>query len=161
MMMTRIGELTAGEWCETIDGREWRFAPLSLADWAELEARLVASRPDPLAVARDASESLPAAAHRGVLEAAFAEACRATRVTIDELVEFAASGAGTVLLCWLALRRHHPELSEADVAALISRWTDAEVSSAHTRLAGAPPGAYGPAKNSRRQATATSPSPGA
>jgi hypothetical protein len=160
--MTLLGELTGGDWTETIAGRELRLAPLSLADWAVVEARLVASRRDPITVARESLDSLPATAHRAVLEAALSEACRGGRVTIDELVDFAGTTAGTVLLVWLALGRHQPDLREADVAELLRHWTDADRAAAEPRLAGVPPARSDSAKNSPGQevATATSRSPG-
>lgn len=168
LMMTLLGELTGrngagrdcaggdgadgdgagSDWTETIAGRRLRLMPLSLADWAVVEARLVASRRDPIAIAGESLAALPITAHRTVLEAALSEACRSNQVTIDELATFASTTAGTVLMMWLALRTHQPDLSEADVAQLLSRWTDADSAAAEPRLAGVPPEGSNPVKNS-------------
>jgi hypothetical protein len=152
-LMTLLGELTGrdgagGDWTETIAGRELRLMPLALADWAVVEARLVAGRRDPIAIARESLAALPITAHRTVLESALSEACRGNQVTIDELAAFASTATGTVLMMWLALRTHQPDLSEADVAQLLSRWTDADRAAAEPRLAGVPPEGSNPAKNS-------------
>jgi hypothetical protein len=160
--MTFLGELTGSDWIETIAGHELRVTALSLTDWAEVEARLLASRRDPISVARESLESLPVTAHRTLLEAALSESCRSGRVTIDDLVNFASTTAGTTLIVWLALRAYQPELSEADVAELLSHWTDADCGRLEPRLAGVPPGASDPAKNSSGQemGAATLPFPG-
>lgn len=113
-----LSDLAAAETVCAIGGRAYRLAPLRVRDFAEMERLVLASRPDPLAVVRAKLDGLPDHLQRHLLTAAWHEARRAHRVSIDELAEWMNTLAGQVYAFWLSIRRNHPEITREEAEAL-------------------------------------------
>jgi hypothetical protein len=117
--MDGLHEMTAAESVWNIGGKEYRLAPLRLRDYGEMEQRILAGRPDPLAVVRPRLEGLPEPLQRHLLSAAYDDARRGGRVTVGELDEWMDTVEGRVYQFWLAIRRNHPEVTLEEADALL------------------------------------------
>jgi hypothetical protein len=68
-----------------IDGHRFRWSRLTLGDYRELERRYIASRPDPMACAREHLVGLSEGLQRRLLEIAFDAALEPAAPTVEEL----------------------------------------------------------------------------
>jgi hypothetical protein len=116
-----LPEMTAAPGQFRIGDATYRIAPLSFAALGELELWVNKQFPDPKQVAKEMIEAgLPESIAEKVAMEAFRVARQGgVRVNSPEAAQVLASPAGAVQVLWLALRKHHPDLKEPDVARLI------------------------------------------
>ena len=93
-----------------IDGRRCRWSRLTLGDYRELERRYVASRPDPMACAREHLAGLSEGLQRRLLELAFEAALEPQAPTVDELRRWLAGCEGLSVALELCVRRGTPSV---------------------------------------------------
>lgn len=117
--MDGLHELTAAGVTVSIGGREYRFAPLRLRDWGEIERRILATRPDPLDLVLPKLVDLPEHAQRQLLAVAYDDARRGRRVTAAEMNEWLTTPEGRVVQFWLSIRQHHPDVTLEQAEELI------------------------------------------
>lgn len=144
--MSGLRVTAAAAWRQTIDGADYWLEPLALSDWAVLEQRVVEMRRDPLQAAKEHLADLDPDDRRALLEAALSQAARASQVTATQLLEFAATAEGTVMLFWLAVRKRHPHVTLRRASELLDRLGAAELARLRTAAEGQPP-AEDPIKN--------------
>lgn len=124
----------------TVRGKPYLMRPLTLSDYAELESRAEAARPNPVTIAAAASAALPDAAAERLLRIAFEESRRPVKRSAQERVawleEWAESTTeGKAILFWLLLRRNHPEIAgPAQALALMDELIAEQGPQALTRL---------------------------
>src|SRR5690606_13250854 len=116
-----LGRLTGESLRVSIDGAEYWLSPLTLADWATIECRIVETRKDPIETAKERLAGLDDSEKRMLLDAALREATRTAGVTARELLAYTTTRAGFELLFWLAIRKRHPTIDEPQAAHLVAR----------------------------------------
>jgi len=142
--------------CVEIEGREWQISPLRLADYAELERRLLRNRRPPLEAAIEAMSEQAEQRQKYHLGLAFDEARCADRASHDELEAWLRSDEGILHEIWLRLRPMQPEITFANVEALFADRVS-EVAAKMARAAQAT-GEYPLGNSSRRGWKSTHPS---
>lgn len=118
--MQSLHAVAAAPWKIDIGEKSWWFSPLSLADWAILERRLLEGRRNPIDVARENLTRLADDEKRILLDAALRQASSPPRAIPREIAAFLATQSGLCLLFWLSLRKLHPEITEEDAWTLLS-----------------------------------------
>lgn len=105
-----------------VDGKVWQFGPLRLQEHAEIDAAILAERPQPIDVAALAIAKLSdPALQKRARELAFAEMVRGPIVTNEERQTWSVSYKGRVMRNWFRLRQSYPHLSMDDVDQLFIR----------------------------------------
>lgn len=94
-----------------IDGRLCRWSRLTLGDYRELERRYVASRPDPMACAREHLAGLSESMQRRLLELAFEAALEPQTPTVDELRRWLLRCEGLSAALELSVRGATPSIT--------------------------------------------------
>jgi hypothetical protein len=113
-----------------IAGKEYRLRPLQLDDYAEMEARIVAARPDPFEVAAKSISKVPQPMQQAVWDAAMRDARTSRKATLDELVSWGCSEAGFAFTFWRCARKDHPEVeTEAKAREILNQATPEELAS--------------------------------
>lgn len=118
-MTKTLTSLTAAEASITINKRTYRLSPLTLRDYAELEARVLSRRPDPLELAVKTVSSLPYDQQKDVLCKSMAQAAAVRGVSVDELHAYCRTREGLRYVFWLMLRRGQPEMTLEDAGRLM------------------------------------------
>jgi len=103
-----------------IGGREWRISPMRLADYAELERRLLRDRRSPLLAAIEALCGQSEQRQKYLLGLTFDEARRADKASHEELDAWLRSDEGILHEFWLRLRPTQPGTTLANVEALFA-----------------------------------------
>jgi hypothetical protein len=119
--MDGLNQITAAGHTVTIAGRTYRLGPLTLEDYGEIENRILAGRPDPLAVALDKLDRLDEQQQRTLLARAYDEAVKCPMVTIAELERWRETPQGFCYRFWLMIRKHQPEITLERAAELIEQ----------------------------------------
>jgi hypothetical protein len=122
--MDGLGRLTAAACTFRAGGRTYRLAPLTLADYGEIEKRIVASRPDPLEAVRARLAGRPEDERREELGRALDQLCSMRRVTLGDLDRWWQTSDGLCYRLWLMLRKEQPAMT-LEAAAGVLRRTDA------------------------------------
>lgn len=111
-----------------LGGKEYQLRQLQLDDYAEMEARIVASRPDPFEVAAKAIAKVPPAHHPAIWDAAMRDSRTSRKATLDELLAWGNSEAGFAFTFWRCAMKSHPEIdSEAKAREILQSATPAEL----------------------------------
>jgi hypothetical protein len=121
--MDGLSRLTAAACTFRAGGRTYRLAPLTLADYGEIENRIVASRPDPLRGVRARLAGRPADERREELGRALDQLCAMRRVTLGDLDRWWQTPDGLCYRFWLMLRKEQPGMT-LEAAAAVLRRTD-------------------------------------
>ena len=100
----------------TINGKTYRYRPLTVGIYASMESFIVSKRPDPLAIAAESVKRLPPNYHDAVWKAAMHEAVTARTVTAPEMAAFENSVDGLAWKLWQCLKDNHPEIDSIDAA---------------------------------------------
>lgn len=99
-----------------IDGKPYKLRPLKAA-YRDMEAYVIASRPDPVAVAAEAVTKVPAALHPAIWDTAFRALMQQTNiVTIQEMANFENSIPGYAWKFWQCVKQDQPEIDSLDKA---------------------------------------------
>lgn len=93
-----------------VGGKTYTLRPIRVGIYAAMEAYIISTRPDPLAVASEAVRKLPASHHDAIWKAAMAQAVNARAVTSEEAAAFENSVDGLAWKVWQALKQDHPEI---------------------------------------------------
>ena len=109
--MNGLNELTAADHSVTIGGRTYRLKPLSLADYGEIENRILSKRPDPLAVAIENLGGLSEKQQEFLLGRAYDRAVSARHVTAEELRQWRETPEGICYRFWLMVRKSEPKMT--------------------------------------------------
>ncbi len=102
--------------CVTIGEREYRLAPLTLGDFAEIKAYLVSRRKSPLASLNEQLDRVDKKYHAELMRAALREACAGRAASDAEIDEYLQTFEGAAHLFWLMCRAAHPEMDSFDRA---------------------------------------------
>ncbi len=137
---------TAAPWKQRFGGEEFWMEPLTLKDWAILEKRYLESRPDPIELAKARLDGCDAQKRRELLESALQTAMQGSRATLGELKRFLRTREGLSLMLWLALRRRHPQMTEARAHELLMTLRSEQVNRLQTNVQAAGTG-EDPSKN--------------
>ena len=110
----------------TLAGVTLRLSKLTLAMHGQIEAHLLAAKPDPVAMVVASLDKLPSSSRERygpkLIEAAVKQATKQQSVSPADVSEFLNSFAGTCYLLWMMCREHHPEYdTSAKLEALVSR----------------------------------------
>lgn len=97
-------------------GKKYKFRPLRVGAYAEMESYIVSRRPDPLLVASEAVRKLPPSQHDAVWKAAMCQAVAGRTVTAEEAACFENSVDGLAWKVWLCLHENHPEIDSPEAA---------------------------------------------
>lgn len=97
----------------TIDGKEYSFTTIILAEHAEKESYILSLRPDPLQALSTLSASAPKHVQALVADAAMKAAQRPAFVTRDEEAQFDESLHGMAWRIWRSLRENHAEFGKS------------------------------------------------
>ena len=99
-----------------IGDKTYRMRPITIGDYAAMEAYIASQRPDPLAVASEAIKSLPSAQHDAIWKAAMERAVANRIVTSAEAKAFEDSVDGLAWKMWHCLKKEHPEIDSIEAA---------------------------------------------
>jgi hypothetical protein len=102
-----------------INGVTYKLRPLQAKVYAEMEAYIVNSRPDPLSIASESVKKLPASQHPAIWKAAMAEAIALRIVTAEDLAVFEKSIEGLSWKLWQCLKTDHPEIDNIEAAKIL------------------------------------------
>lgn len=119
--MDGLNQLTAAGQAVEIGGRTYRLAALTLRDYGEIENRVVARRPDPVAVALRSLEGLSPRQQEFLLGRAYDRAASAGRATAAEVDQWKQTPDGFCYLFWLMIRKHHGEITLERAAEMVER----------------------------------------
>jgi len=122
--MHGLNQLTAADHTVAIAGRTLRLSPLTLADYGEIENRILARRPDPLALVREKFDGLSEEQQRFLLGRAYDRAAAAQLVTAEELRRWRDTPEGICYRFWLMVRKHQPEITLEEASELFRRAID-------------------------------------
>jgi hypothetical protein len=117
--MDGLNRLTAAAQTFSIGAQTYRLTPLVLADYGEIENRILAQRPDPLAAIRGRRAGLPEARRRQELDEALDRLCSLRRVTLGELDRWWHTPDGLCYRLWLMLRREQSGITLEAAAGLL------------------------------------------
>jgi hypothetical protein len=106
-----LNRLTAAAQTFSVGAGTYRLTPLVLADYGEIENRILAERPDPLAGIHTRLAGLPEAQRRAELGRALDQLSAMRRVTLGELDRWWQTPDGLGYRLWLMLRREQPGIS--------------------------------------------------
>ena len=113
-----------------VDGREYRFYPLTLDDLGELQAWVDSVTPDPFAIAHDQINSGRFTVDQGkhILRIAMEMSAKgAPKLGTDEADALLQSSDGVKQVLFLAIRKGEPTFTMADAVALFRKVTQADV----------------------------------
>jgi hypothetical protein len=99
-----------------VGGRSLRLRPLTLADYAEIEQRIIAGRPDPLAEIAARLAGASPDERRAALEQLLDKLGGSGQVSMAELDQWWQTSAGLCRRFWLMVRSEHPDMTLADAA---------------------------------------------
>jgi hypothetical protein len=119
--MDGLNQLTAAGYVVSIGGRDYRLGPLTLDDYGEIENRILAKRPDPLAVAIEKLDRLDRKQQEMLLARAYDKAVKSPTVTIDELQLWRNTAEGFCYRFWLMIRKHHEQVSLQEAVELVEQ----------------------------------------
>jgi len=122
--MDGLNQLTAADHTIAVGGRTYRMSPLTLKDYGEIENRILAKRPDPLAAAIEKLQGLGRKQQEFLLGRAYDRAVSARYVTAEELDHWRRTREGFCYLFWLMLRKHQPEISLEEAGRLLEQLTE-------------------------------------
>jgi len=122
--MHGLNQLTAADHTVTIAGRTYRLSPLTLADYGEIENRILAKRPDPLAVVREKFDGLTESQQQFLLGRAYDRAAAAQLVTAEELRQWRDTPEGICYRFWLMVRKSKPEITLEEASELLRQAID-------------------------------------
>jgi len=120
--MAYLDELTGAPETATIGGVKYSLSPLAIDDWAVIQKRIIARRPDPIEAATRLAAGAPEAVAREILMKAYGDAQRSDIVTTEELDAWRFSYEGAQCQFFLAIRKNHPEITEDRAAALLEMY---------------------------------------
>ena len=112
---------------EAITANKWALSPVTIADHAEIERRIVALQLHPLEEVKGHLSGLSEEHARYLLDAAYRDTMTRRRATPDQVREYLESSDGICLLVWLSVRKRQPEVSETDVAKTLAGLTREQV----------------------------------
>ncbi len=121
MKPLNIDDLLDNEWTQTIGGTEYKFHALVARHWAKVYTRLKRDQPDPIAIARELALGLPSEERKEIFKQAYADAIKTREPSTDTVQVWRESVPGQYYQFHLALSDNHPDLSEADTAAIMDR----------------------------------------
>ncbi len=150
--MHGLNQLTASADEIEIDGRSYRLGPLVLRDYGEIENRVLARRPDPLAVAAGSLAGLEPAQQEFLLGRAYDRAATAATASEDEIEQWKRTPDGLCTLFWLMVRKHHPEITREQTGELVEQLAHESREQLRRRI---DHGAVGPVGNRSGQALST------
>ncbi len=122
--MHGLSQLTAAEQTVTAAGRTYRLAPLTLSDYGEIENRILARRPDPLAVALQALDGLDEKQQESLLGRAYDRAVSARLMTAAEFQKWRETPDGLCYRFWLMARKAQPGLTLEEAAEAVGQLLD-------------------------------------
>jgi hypothetical protein len=96
----------------TLNGKQYTFRVMVLADHAEKEAYILGLKPDPLASLAKLPANMPSHVRQSVVDAAMKSATRAQFVTRHEEQEFDESLHGLAWSLWRSLRDNHADFGK-------------------------------------------------
>ena len=101
-----------------INGKTYRFRPLKVGIYAEMENYIISQRGDPIVAASQSIEqnSIDPKYHPGIWQAAMKEAVANKVVTAEQAATFENSVRGLAWKLWMSVRQDHPEIATADDA---------------------------------------------
>jgi hypothetical protein len=114
-----LNELTGADQTVEIEGRTYRLGPLTLKDYGEIENRIIARRPDPVALVLQSLHGLNPRQQEFLLGRAYDRAAAARQATIAELDLWKRTPEGVCYLFWLMVRKGHPEITFERAAELV------------------------------------------
>jgi hypothetical protein len=106
-----------------VDGTTYRLRPLNRADWGLIQERIKAGRPDPIAVAQRLAKDVAPDIAREIYDRAYSDAMKATVVAAADLDAWTGTPEGLEFLCYLQLRKEHPEVTEERASELLLQFT--------------------------------------
>jgi hypothetical protein len=125
--MDGLYEIVPGSVSVEIEGRVWQLCPLRLADYAEMERRLLHKTQPSSEAAPEATNGRSDEERKRVLAEAFDAVRRGARATREELQVWLRSDEGILYELWLRLRAAQPDMTLAMVEELFADRT-AEIS---------------------------------
>ena len=132
--MHGLSQLTAAEHSVTVAGRTYRLAPLTLADYGEIENRLLARRPDPLAVAVEKLDGLDEKQQEFLLGRAYDRAVSTRLMTAGELEQWRKTPEGLCYRFWLMARKAQPQLTLEEAAEVVGQLLDEDEATFRRRM---------------------------
>ena len=117
--MNGLNQLTASAQTIMAGGQTYRLAPLTLADYGEIENRILAARGDPLAELPPKLAERAEEEQRGELGRVFDAVCSARRVTLGDLDRWWQTPEGFCYRFWLMIRKDQPRMTLEASTALI------------------------------------------
>jgi hypothetical protein len=103
-----------------IGRRDYRLAPISLGDLAEIEQHVVSLRADPIAALAGSIDRFTSAQQQYLLSEAVRQASQQGRyAAAAEVDAFLKTCAGIGFFFWLAVRKHQPEVDTPEKARLL------------------------------------------
>ena len=114
-----LDDLVAGEETWELEGKTYRLGKLDFADQAEITKRILSKRGDPMKAASRLLAICEPGERKDILARAYDDETRIKQVTPNEYDDFTHSVEGYVLTAWLALRKHHPDITEEEAGRLI------------------------------------------
>lgn len=102
----------------TIGGKEYKFTPLKVGHYAEMEAYVVEQRGDPIEAAAEAiqNKNIPPQFHSSIWDSALKTAANNRTVTSPEMSDFENSTRGFAFKVWKCMETHQPEIDSVDAA---------------------------------------------
>ena len=117
--MGGLSQLTAAGHTVVLAGRTYHLNPLTLADYGEIENRILAGRPDPREDLRRRLAALDAAEQEQELARVYDQAAVAGRVTLGDLDQWWQTPAAFAFRFWLMIRGQHPQVELEEAAAIV------------------------------------------
>lgn len=133
--MDGLRRITAATHTVRVGPRGWRLAPLTLADYGEIENRILAGRPDPLAAARGRLAGRPEEERRKGLDQIFSQLRSMRRVTLGDLDRWWQTPDGLSYRLWLMLRKAQPGVTLDAASELLRQANAAERAELLRRMA--------------------------
>jgi len=133
--MDGLNRLTGADQTIAVGDCTYRLGPLTLKDYGEIENRILARRPDPIAVAVGHLEGLSEEQQEYLLGRAFDRAVSGRWVRSSEIDEWKQTHEGFCYLFWLMVRKSHPEVTLERAAELIQQLADESQEDLHRRMA--------------------------
>lgn len=133
--MDGLNRLTGADQTIEIGDRTYRLGPLTLKDYGEIENRILARRPDPIATAVEHLDGLSESQQQYLLGRAFDRAVSGRWVRASEIDEWKQTHDGFCYLFWLMVRKAHPEVTLGRAAELIQQLADGSQQELHRCMA--------------------------
>ena len=123
--MDGLARVAAGSLTITVDGEVLELSPLQLKDFATIEQKILATRPNLIDQAAAHMDKLSPEMQKHLLDRAISEMSKANKVTPDEMHRYCNTFEGNCLCIWLSLKKKHPELTLERVSNWVERQADA------------------------------------